>query len=66
MGNRKQKGFYFALAAIVLIVIVALFSGVEFTGDNIERFAWIIGILAGTFFGANFGEHWTKKGIKAP
>jgi len=59
-GQRKLKGFYLTLAALMILVLFALIKGVHFTGDNIITAMALMASLAGAFFGANFGEHWAK------
>ena len=60
-GTRKVKGFYHTLYSIVLLVLVALLSGkVQFSGDNYVTILLSLSVLAGAFFGANFGEHYSR------
>lgn len=64
-GNRKLKGFYYTLGAMMLIILSAFVTGVKFQGGDIIAMLALIGSLGGAFFGANFGEHWAKsKGEK--
>ena len=60
MGNRKQKGFYVTLTALVLIALAGFVTGVKFEGGDIIAMMAITGSLGGAFFSANFGEHWAK------
>ena len=60
-GSRKLKGFYHTLYSVVGLTLSALFSGkVAFSGDNYSTIILAVCVLAGAFFGANFGEHWSK------
>lgn len=61
VGTRKLKGFYHTLYSIVLLTLVCLFAGgVELSGDNFSNIIIAIAALASCFFGANFGEHYSK------
>ncbi len=59
-GTRKQKAFYWTMAAINAAFIGALVFGVKFVGGDIIALSALQASLAGAFFGANFGEHWAK------
>lgn len=59
-GTRKQKAFYATLAAINLVILVAFVVKVPFNSADIVSLITLESALAGAFFGANFGEHWSK------
>lgn len=61
MGNRKLKAFFATIAGVLIVVETAILSGIAISGDNIVALTTIIAGIGGAFFGANFGEHWTKK-----
>ncbi len=58
-GNRKMKGFYWTLGAIMLVIETAIIKGIHFSGDNIIALGTLLVGLAGMFFTSNFGEHWS-------
>lgn len=61
VGDRKLKGFYVTIGAILIVIETSiLFGGISFTGDNVVALVVIIGSVGGAFFGANFGEHFAK------
>lgn len=61
VGTRKLRGFYHTLYSIVLLTVVCLFlGGVQLSGDNFTNIIIAIAALASCFFGANFGEHYSK------
>jgi multisubunit Na+/H+ antiporter MnhE subunit len=60
-GNRKFAAFCIGIAAITALVIVGLFRNVLFTGDNIERLAWVVAFMVFIFTGGNAAEWFSKK-----
>ena len=60
-GSRKLKGFYHTLYGILLLTVASMtIGGVNFAGENITTIIIAVSALAGAFFGANFGEHYSK------
>lgn len=60
MSNRKLKAFYVTMGVLLAIVETAILKNIPLTGDNIVALSTIAAGIGGAFFGANFGEHWTK------
>lgn len=59
-GNRKVVAFYFTMILMWVTFLVGLLFSIQFTGDNIMVMMVMFATLAGAFFGANFGEHWSQ------
>ncbi len=55
-GNRKLKAYYVAVTCIMVIIVIALFRNVTFTGDNIVTLTMVIGGVSAMFFGGNAAE----------
>ena len=59
-GSRKFKAWLITSVINVIIFGVGIFFGVAFTPESLTTIILINSTLAGAFFTANFGEHWTK------
>lgn len=59
-GTRKFKAWIITEIIICLIFGSSLYVGVKYTPDSITTIILIVASISGAFFGANFGEHWTK------
>lgn len=58
-GSRKVRAFNVSTAGLFILAVAALF----FEADATQVFTLYAGCQAGigaAFFGANFGEHWSK------
>jgi len=58
-GNRKVKAFNLSSIGLFILAGIAIFM----KGDPTQIFTLYAGAQAGigaAFFGANFGEHWSK------
>lgn len=63
-GKRKFTAWIITELLICLIFGVAIGFQVKFQSGDITTIILIVSSLAGAFFGANFGEHWTKAKVK--
>lgn len=63
-GARKFKAWLITSIINVVIFGGGLFFNVAFTPESLTTIILINSTLAGAFFTANFGEHWTKTKIK--
>ena len=59
-GTRKFKAWIITELIICAIFGVSIGLGVKFDAASITTIILIVSSLAGAFFGANFGEHWSK------
>jgi len=65
-GNRKLQAFYVTQGGIAAITVGAFLTGVQLTGDNIIAIGTLMVANGGAFYGANYGEHYSKaKAAKA-
>ena len=60
MGARKFKAWLITTILNFLFFGVGIFFGVQFTPESLTTIVLINSSLAGAFFTANFGEHWTQ------
>jgi hypothetical protein len=59
-GKRKFTAWVIAMIMNAFVFGLAIAFNVKFTSDSITTIIMINSTLTGAFFGANFGEHWTK------
>jgi hypothetical protein len=59
-GARKFKAWLITTVFNFAIFGVGIFANVQFTPDSLTTIVLINSSLAGAFFTANFGEHWSK------
>jgi len=64
IGNRKMVMFFMTFIGILCIVFFALFSGVEFVGNDIVTIIVILGGYSGWMAGMNVGEWFMKTKIQ--
>ncbi len=65
-GNRKLKAFYATQICIVAVIVIALFKGVVFSGNDITVMVMTIGGVSAMFFGGNAAEWLAQRPTAKP
>ena len=59
-GTRKFRAWFIAMLINSATFASPMFFGIAYTPESITTIILINSTLTGAFFGANFGEHWSK------